>query len=157
MNNLNVFPCFSANPYLPTKRDLEKEIIFLKRRLKERNHVIDTIRKAYNRDLLYINENDDKHKPKANVPSLDMRTTLELFAPDEGELYINRCSSCGGQLEIKIRSSKKLNALRRQLADMNILNRKSEEKIISLASALSAMETNYESDVKNMSKAIAKF
>ena len=108
--------------------ELQDECANLRGRLKRRNLVIDAIRKAYLRDVVSVKnevlakETDPSSYDPANltarIPSLDMRPVLELFAPSECSLRVKPCESCGGQLEIVHRESKKVVALQKSCADL---------------------------------------
>ena len=93
----------------------------LRSRLSKRNALLDTIRKAYHRDVIAIKEhlidlasrdilpdNHDVHSFLCTVPSIDVRPTLSLFAPQECDLELHPCHSCGGQLEIIHRESSRM-------------------------------------------------
>lgn len=93
----------------------------LRSRLFRRNQLLDTIRKAYHRDVIAVREylidlsdrgilpnNQDVHSFLSSVPSLDIRPALLLFAPQECELELHPCHTCGGQLEIIHRESSRI-------------------------------------------------
>jgi len=106
-------------------QDLLSELSALRGRLKRRNFVIDAIRKAYLKDvvtvkhkILYQQEHPDYDASsdtelRDRVPSLDLRPTLELFAPSECSLRVRSCESCGGQLEVVHRESKRVASLQK--------------------------------------------
>ena len=93
----------------------------LRSRLFRRNQLLDTIRKAYHRDVIAVKEylidladrgilpnSHDAHSFLSTVPSLDIRPALSLFAPQECELELHPCRTCGGQLEIIHRESSRI-------------------------------------------------
>ena len=93
----------------------------LRSRLSRRNALLDTIRKAYHRDVIAVKEhlidlasrdilpnNHDAHSFLCTIPSIDIRPTLSLFAPQECDLELHPCNSCGGQLEIIHRESSRM-------------------------------------------------
>lgn len=99
----------------------------LRSRLSRRNALLDAIRKAYHRDVIAIKEhliylanrgilpssNNDQQDDAiklflSSIPSLDLRLTLQLFAPQECELKLHPCRLCGGQLEIVHRESTRI-------------------------------------------------
>lgn len=110
--------------------DMKTEIKLLRDRLHRRNIILDSIRHAYHRDVVLIqnqmqkknvcvideNEFDQKSKHDSTllsspcsaakgdyihtIPSIDLRYNLPLFAPHECELFIRPCHFCGGQLEL---------------------------------------------------------
>ncbi|KAL3794930.1 hypothetical protein HJC23_004307 [Cyclotella cryptica] len=99
----------------------------LRSRLSRRNALLDAIRKAYHRDVIAIKEhlidlanrgilpssNNAEHGDAlqsflSSIPSLDLRPTLPLFAPQECELKLHPCRHCGGQLEIIHRESTRI-------------------------------------------------
>ena len=95
---------------LPT----DLEINELRGRLDRRNALLDVIRKAYHRDVLVIKEclldaqRQNNLSPLATIPSVDLRETFRLFAPQECELRVRPCWSCGGQLEVIHRESARI-------------------------------------------------
>lgn len=95
---------------LPT----DLEINELRGRLDRRNALLDVIRKAYHRDVLVIKEclldaqRQNNLSPLATLPSIDLRETFRLFAPQECELRVRPCWSCGGQLEVIHRESARI-------------------------------------------------
>ena len=109
---------------------LQFEVDSLRGRLKRRNLVIDAIRKAYLRDVVTIkhhlirSKEDPAYDPGSDselvhrLPSLDMRPTLELFAPAECSLKVKPCEQCGGALEIIHRESKRVAALSKSCAEL---------------------------------------
>jgi len=111
-------------------QELQFEVTALQSRLKRRNLVIDAIRKAYLRDVVTIKqelfqmETDKNYNPSDSttlvhrIPSLDMRPTLELFAPAECSLRVRPCDSCGGQLEVVHRESKRVAQLSKSCAEL---------------------------------------
>jgi chromosome segregation ATPase len=99
--------------------DLELEVNDLRGRLDRRNALLDVIRKAYHRDVIVVKECilDAKRRdsnPNANellttIPSIDLRDEgFRLFAPQECELRIRPCYTCGGQLEVIHRESSRI-------------------------------------------------
>lgn len=78
--------------------ELQLEVSDLLGRLKRRNLVIDAIRKAYLKDVVTIKHqlmlskkegfDPDSTELKNRLPSLDMRPTLDLFAPAECSLKV---------------------------------------------------------------------
>jgi uncharacterized protein YoxC len=100
----------------------------LRSRLSRRNALLDTIRKAYHRDVIAVKEhlidlssrgilpnNHDPHLFLSTVPSLDVRPALLLFAPQECELELHPCYLCGGQLEIIHRESSRIAQYKRAI------------------------------------------
>jgi len=81
------------------------EINNLRGSLHRRNQLLDVIRKAYHRDVLVVKEYL-KQKPLQessfldSLPSVDLRETFRLFAPEGCELRVRPCLNCGGQLEL---------------------------------------------------------
>ncbi len=119
------------SPEVEHIQSLQFEVSALQGRLKRRNLVIDAIRKAYLRDVVTIKkellakeENPESYSANSStalvhrVPSLDMRPTLELFAPAECSLRVKPCETCGGQLEIIHRESKRVVALTKSCAEL---------------------------------------
>ncbi|GMH47176.1 hypothetical protein TrVE_jg3062 [Triparma verrucosa] len=109
--------------------ELQLEISDLLGRLKRRNLVIDAIRKAYLKDVVTIkhqimlSKKDPNFDPentelKHRLPSLDMRPTLDLFAPAECSLKVKPCDGCGGSLEIIHRESKRVAALTKSCTEL---------------------------------------
>jgi hypothetical protein len=109
---------------------LQFEVSALQGRLKRRNLVIDAIRKAYLRDVVTVkhellqSEQDAGYRASEStqlvhrVPSLDLRPTLELFAPAECSLRVRPCETCGGQLEVVHRESKRVAALTKSCGEL---------------------------------------
>lgn len=111
---------------LSSRYSAELEIHELRGRLDRRNTLLDVIRKAYHRDILVVKEylidaqkqglvaaaeNEDVHSlgsALASVPSIDLRETFRLFAPQECEMRVRPCWSCGGQLEVIHRESARI-------------------------------------------------
>ncbi|KAL7511251.1 hypothetical protein ACHAXN_008354 [Cyclotella atomus] len=100
----------------------------LRSRLSRRNAILDTIRKAYHRDVIAVKEhlidlssrgilpnNHDPYSFLSTVPSLDIRPALLLFAPQECELELHPCHLCGGQLEIIHRESSRIAQYKRAI------------------------------------------
>ncbi len=93
-----------------------QEINELRGKLARRNSLLNEIRKAYHRDVLAIKEclidaqsrGVVVHENLQSVPSIDLRDTFRLFAPQECELRIRPCWSCGGQFEIIHRESSRI-------------------------------------------------
>jgi len=106
------------------------EMSALRGRLKRRNLVIDAIRKAYLRDVVTVKQHllkkieNPEYDPSQStelvhrIPSLDLRPTLELFAPVECSLRVRSCESCGGQLEVVHRESKRLVSLSKHCTEL---------------------------------------
>ena len=92
----------------------ELEIHELRGRLDRRNALLDVIRKAYHRDVLVIKEYLTDYTASGSppsldsVPSIDLRETFRLFAPQECELRVLPCWTCGGQLEVIHRESARI-------------------------------------------------
>ena len=125
---LTSLPLFGEKEFSSKDRRLELEISDLRDRLDRRNSLLDVIRKAYHRDVLVIKEclldaqrqgqsavvSDTRNVESllntslATVPSLDLRETFRLFAPQECELRVRPCWSCGGQLEVIHRESSRI-------------------------------------------------
>jgi chromosome segregation ATPase len=102
--------------------DESLEINELRGSLDRRNLLLDVIRKAYHRDVLVVKEFllDARLKGLiANVdmavPSIDLRETFRLFAPEGCELRIRPCWTCGGQLEVIHRESARIVDLKRSV------------------------------------------
>ena len=101
--------------------------------------MIDAIRKAYLRDVVTIKQQVilSKEDPnfdhenttlKHRIPSLDMRPTLDLFAPAECSLKVKPCDGCGGSLEIIHRESKRVAALAKACADLQLVEQECRMK-----------------------------
>lgn len=90
----------------PTEVSMESkddsiEIDNLRGSLDRRNHLLDVIRKAYHRDVLVVKEClKQQGLFLDSVPSIDLRETFRLFAPEGCELRVRPCFNCGGQLEL---------------------------------------------------------
>ncbi|KAL7552805.1 hypothetical protein ACHAWF_016061 [Thalassiosira exigua] len=110
---------------LAENSDHNVEIDKLRGRLNRRNALLDVIRKAYHRDVLVVKEcladaqnqglignandaNSVLGSSLAFVPSVDLRETFCLFAPQECELRVRSCWHCGGQLEVIHRESARI-------------------------------------------------
>jgi hypothetical protein len=115
----------ATSPTRGNDLDSAQEIIFLRGKLERRSSLLDVIRKAYHRDVLVLKEclidaqrrdlglhgnNRDSSLELAlkSVPSIDLRETFRLFAPQECELRVRPCWSCGGQLEVIHRESSRI-------------------------------------------------
>lgn len=134
MSNVDDEMCHATVPAIQTKRPqhelLDPELVIedLRARLDRRNLLLDTIRKAYHRDVIAVKEhlidlssrdllpnNRDAHSFLSSVPSLDVRPALLLFAPQECELELRPCHTCGGQLEIIHRESSRIAQYKRAI------------------------------------------
>lgn len=106
--------------------ELQDEISSIRARLHRRNLVIDTIRNAYHKDVLLVKEQLMKATDRISksdgyevidrnvlnsIPSIDLRPALDLFSPNECELRLKPCYSCGGRLEIVHRESSRIKQL----------------------------------------------
>ncbi len=115
------------DPHLSSlsQHELISEISALRGRLDRRNVLLDVIRKAYHRDVVFVKERlaDAESRGLAyaadgtnacisnaltSVPSIDLRKTFRLFAPQECEMRLHPCWSCGGQLEVIHRESTRI-------------------------------------------------
>ena len=120
----------SIEAKLPQHELLSPHLVIedLRTRLDRRNALLDTIRKAYHRDVIAVKEhlidlssrgflpnNHDAHSFLSTVPSLDVRPALLLFAPQECELDVHPCHTCGGQLEIIHRESTRIAQYKRAI------------------------------------------
>lgn len=146
---------FDLNPRLPSKSDLEWDITNLREKLKRRNSILDTIRKAYHRDIVTVQEclhriqNDENicisREIMANIealPSLDVRRNidLKLFGPDDCQLRLNGCYSCGGTLEIVHRENKRVKKLEALLEDTVLEAANTKENLDQTFTKLRALE-----------------
>ncbi|KAL3808122.1 hypothetical protein ACHAXA_004976 [Cyclostephanos tholiformis] len=109
-------------PSCPCHSGGSLEINELRGSLHRRNHLLDVIRKAYHRDVLAVKEFllDARLKGlianvEMSVPSIDLRETFRLFAPEGCELRIRPCWTCGGQIEIIHRESGCIVSLKRSI------------------------------------------
>ncbi|OQR88606.1 hypothetical protein THRCLA_10211 [Thraustotheca clavata] len=100
-------------------------IEILEQRLVRRSALIDTIRHAYYHDVIVIKENLAAKQANPNyncderihaLPSVDLRNTLPLFAPDQTYLRVLPCEKCGGTLELVHGETSELNLARSQCA-----------------------------------------
>jgi len=108
-----------------SRERVESETNELRNRLGRRNALLDVIRKAYHRDVLAVKEClidaqrkglvanpgsiDSLLDPSlASIPSIDLRETFRLFAPQECELRVRPCWKCGGRLEVIHRESARI-------------------------------------------------
>mmetsp|Transcript_6461 Transcript_6461/g.13579 ORF Transcript_6461/g.13579 Transcript_6461/m.13579 type:complete len:776 (+) Transcript_6461:582-2909(+) len=96
----------------------------LRGRLERRNAILDAVRKAYHRDVITIKEhlyraksNTGQDPLPSTIPSIDLRPALKLYAPEECELRLKPCYSCGGQLEIVHRDSARIQRLQNACHD----------------------------------------
>lgn len=96
----------------------------LRGRLERRNAILDAVRKAYHRDVITIKEhlyrvksNTGRDSLPSTIPSIDLRPALKLYAPEECELRLKPCYSCGGQLEIVHRDSARIQRLHNACQD----------------------------------------
>jgi hypothetical protein len=87
------------------------------------------------------------------VPSLDMRPTLELFAPGECSLRVKPCEQCGGSLEVVHRESKRVAALSKVCADLQKTEQECRSKAIRMEvqankdrKALQALQERFSAD-----------
>ena len=140
------------------RRD-EIEINELRGRLDRRNALLDVIRKAYHRDVLVVKElliEAERQGFVANgntgsllrvslesVPSVDLRETIRLFAPQECEMRLRPCLNCGGQLELIHRESARIVKLKHTIQLL-------EEKEKDLRVDLVDTKLNAQKDRKNM-------
>ena len=113
--------------------DESLEINQLRGSLDRRNQLLDVIRKAYHRDVLCVKEclleherrgliaNIDEVNPFKgfssldSVPSIDLRETFRLFAPEGCELRLWPCWTCGGQVEVIHRESARIVDFKRSI------------------------------------------
>eukprot|EP01041_Mallomonas_annulata_P001398 gene1398-2690_t len=113
---------------VPKKIVLDPTVEEYKNRLKRRNELIGTIRKAYLRDVVTIKHiiQDVLSKPeraqviqeyKDRIPSLDLTKILELFSPSECAFELKPCVECGGTAEIVHRESLEMEKLSKTLAE----------------------------------------
>ena len=105
--------------------DESLEINQLRGSLDRRNQLLDVIRKAYHRDVLCVKECLLEHERTVNpfqgfpsldsVPSIDLRETFRLFAPEGCELRLRPCWTCGGQVEVIHRESARIVDFKRSI------------------------------------------
>ena len=105
--------------------DESLEINQLRGSLDRRNQLLDVIRKAYHRDVLCVKECLLEHERRVNpfqgfpsldsVPSIDLRETFRLFAPEGCELRLRPCWTCGGQVEVIHRESARIVDFKRSI------------------------------------------
>lgn len=129
---------------LDMDRSLKAEVEILRDRLQRRNLVLETIQKAYHRDvslvsnqLLAKRDNDSEIDPAQSfppffssekcsiqsLPSIDLRPIIQFFAPDECQLQVRPCHYCGGQLEIIHNDSSTIFELRERCTIIQSENR----------------------------------
>jgi chromosome segregation ATPase len=104
----------------------KKEASSLRHRLIRRGFLLDTIRKAYLRDVVVIAEElrrkkhqGNRYEPSAtldSMPMLDLQDCLMLFAPTEAALSIKPCVTCGGTMELIHLETQKVAELEAQVA-----------------------------------------
>lgn len=105
---------------------LEEKVELLRKRLKRRNLLLDETRKAYLRDVVAVNEAMRRSEvPQAstttNSSSLDLRSTLELYAPSECSFRVahgGKLDDFGGHIEIIHRESAKVVGLRKKVEEL---------------------------------------
>lgn len=123
--------------------DQEKDSNELRLKLGRRNQLLEIIRKAYHRDVIVLREyllqlqNRNGNGANVNVssiqdikpedldlrtiPSIDLRQEgFHLFSPQECELIITPCLTCGGTLEIVHRESHRFEQLMRCCNDLKL-------------------------------------
>lgn len=95
------------------------EIDNLRGSLDRRNKLLDVIRKAYHRDVLVVKEClKQQGLFLDSVPSIDLRETFRLFAPEGCELRVRPCFNCGGQLELIHNESSRILDFKQSLKSM---------------------------------------
>uniref|UniRef100_A0A7S2KV45 Uncharacterized protein n=1 Tax=Leptocylindrus danicus TaxID=163516 RepID=A0A7S2KV45_9STRA len=154
------------NPRSPSKSDLKLEVANLREKLKRRNTILDTIRKAYHRDIITVQEclyriqhdenenvcNTISERIMANLeslPSLDIRRNinLRLFAPDDCDLRSNGCYACGGSLEIVHKENKRVKKLETLLEDTVSQANNAKETLEETSVKLKALEDQSKHEV----------
>ena len=129
-----------------TQENLRFQIDSLQERIKRRNVLIGTIRQAYLKDVVelktvmfsVLTESERKRvvsQWEDNLPSLDLRTPIELSAPGECEFTFTPCVTCGGTVEIFHRQSSRMNKLEKSLAEY----RKKQDELIATTASQKVM------------------
>mmetsp|Transcript_18210 Transcript_18210/g.28349 ORF Transcript_18210/g.28349 Transcript_18210/m.28349 type:complete len:746 (-) Transcript_18210:599-2836(-) len=161
------------NPRSPSKSDLKLEVANLREKLKRRNTILDTIRKAYHRDIITVKEclyriqrdenenvcNSISKKIMANLeslPSLDIRRNinLRLFAPDDCDLRLNNCYSCGGSLDIVHKENKRVKKLEMLLEDTLLQANDAKETLEETSVKLKALEDQSKHEIAALEERI---
>jgi type I site-specific restriction endonuclease len=98
-------------------------------RLYRRTKLMEEMRRSYLKDVValkhvlndVLKDTEREHaitQLNAAIPSLDLRQTLAPHAPEHSAFNIKPCESCGGQLEITLNVSERLQELTEALAVM---------------------------------------
>lgn len=115
----------------------------LRRRLVRRTNTIDEIRKFYLRDIVTMRHilQEVLTEPErelvwkeyeANLPSIDLKQTLKLHAPDKCEFQVRPCEKCGGQLEVILKDSEEVERLKKYIAGSKDRENRWREKLANL-------------------------
>lgn len=115
----------------------------LKQRLKRRTEIIDEIRSYYLRDIVTVKhilkdllvggEREYVYRQyEGALPSLDLKKSLMLHAPDKCELKVKLCNECGGHLEIVSRDSDEVEQLKKVLLEARERENRWRVKLASL-------------------------
>jgi hypothetical protein len=115
----------------------------LRRRLVRRTNTIDDIRKFYLRDIVTMKHilqevlTDPERELvwkeyEANLPSIDLKQTLKLHAPDKCEFQVRPCEKCGGQLEVILKDSEEVERLKKYIAGSKDRENRWREKLANL-------------------------
>ena len=97
-----------------------------KLRLFRRTMILEDVRKAYLRDVVFLKQimmemfNDEERvavmeQYQSMLPSLDMKQAFQPRAPELTTFKVKPCDLCGGHLEITINVSEELQELRSQI------------------------------------------
>lgn len=128
--------------------ELQYEVEMLQKRLKRRNNLLDEIRRAYMKDVITVARQMEKLEGAdpsvaaslAALPSLDMRKTLTMFAPNECTWRIAHGSSeldkVGGHIEVVHRESQRVVELTRLVEELRELEQ--EARLSSVHATLRA-------------------
>jgi hypothetical protein len=90
---------------------LENQLGSLREQLSRRNLLLGEMRTAYLRDVVVVKseiQNRDNLRDKFSpsealktLPSIDLRRSLKVFAPDDCYLNIDPCVKCGGRFQLE--------------------------------------------------------